>query len=99
MPRADSQFKPGVSGNKRGRPPLTSDERKAREMLGAASPLAVKVLIAAMKGDDAQLAVKAAEAVLRKVLPDGHQVDVTGDDRPLFGASAADIIAALKGKS
>lgn len=69
-------WKPGQSGNPSGRPPMTDAERKAREMLKAASPLAVATLVKAMQagGPDG---VRAATAVLNKLWPTGIDLTVS----------------------
>ena len=78
MSRA-GQWKTGQSGNKSGRPALTDAERKAREMLCAASPLAVATLINAMKAGGPE-GLKAAVAVLNKLWPTGVDLTVSGPD-------------------
>jgi len=71
-------FKPGNKGG--GRPPLTDEARKAREMLRAASPAAVQALTESLKSDSEDVRLKAAQAILAKVFPHGIDISVSGPD-------------------
>ena len=58
---------------------MTDAEKKAREMLCAASPLAVATIINAMKGDGPDK-LKAAVALLNKLWPTGVDLSISGPD-------------------
>lgn len=73
----DKNLKPpwqrGQSGNPEGFRPLSDDQKvqrkNAREMLKAASPLAVERLIQALHSSDERNAIRAALAILDKTVP------------------------------
>lgn len=99
-------FKPGNKLSP-GRPPLTDAEREAREMLKAASPQAVRALTDALSSDDEDMRVKAAQAILGKVFPQGIDLTVSGpgggpvevkriDTRGLSREQLEALLAALK---
>lgn len=96
--KRSTSWEKGQSGNPNGRPKMSEAEHKARDMLSAASPLAVKTLVEAMQlgGRDA---IMAAIAVLRKTLPDAqHALEVNLNDARsgLDEVATDDIIAALR---
>jgi hypothetical protein len=65
-------FRPGQSGNPTGRPPLTDEQRTAREMLAAGGPAAVKYLLAVVTGveeADTKERIAAAKVFVDKLEP------------------------------
>lgn len=65
-----ASFKPGVSGNPVGRPPLTEAQRLARSMRAQAQPELVRVLLdIAIKAVDPKDRIAAAKALIEEVPP------------------------------
>jgi hypothetical protein len=78
MAKNSTRFQPGQSGNPGGRPKLP---KELRDAIDAHSLPAIQTLAEIMKDTGATKAarVRAAEALLRKVVPDLSSVDMTAE--------------------
>jgi hypothetical protein len=61
-------FPPGVSGNPSGRPKQTEEQRRALEILNAATPRAARRLVKLLRSFDEKVALAASMALLNRVL-------------------------------
>lgn len=64
-PKKDTKWKPGQSGNPKGKPKGSGEVQKLREAIGLHVPGIIKQLLTAAKGGD----VQAARLLLERVLP------------------------------
>lgn len=64
-PNKDTKWKPGQSGNPKGKPKGSGEVQKLREAIGLHVPGIIKQLLTAAKGGD----VQAARLLLERVLP------------------------------
>ena len=69
-------FVPGTSGNAKGRPKLTDEQRQAREMIRKGTVAAIATLIRALSSEDEDNRIKAASILVAKGLPSGVQLDI-----------------------
>ena len=90
-----TSFKPGQSGNPKGMTPMTDEQKKerrdAREMLKAAAPDAIALLLQVMQDESAKLdlRVKCAESVADRVFGKAAQ--------PIEGNLGAEIKIVMEG--
>lgn len=64
-PKKDTKWKPGQSGNPKGKPKGSGEVQKLRDAIGLHVPGIIKQLLTAAKGGD----VQAARLLLERVLP------------------------------
>lgn len=64
-PKKDTKWKPGQSGNPKGKPKGSGEVQKLRDSIGLHVPGIIKQLLTAAKGGD----VQAARLLLERVLP------------------------------
>ncbi len=61
---AKGQFKPGISGNPKGRTPKSEEQISVEEAAKVYTQEALDILVKHMRGDDARVSVQAANAIL-----------------------------------
>lgn len=99
-------FPKGISGNPKGRPIDTPEEREAKAMLLAATPKAVKALVEVLETGDIDQRIKAAVAILGKAWPTGIDLTISAPNgldmrvmRVDMTKATPDQLAALKSLS
>lgn len=96
MTKRPTQWKPGQSGNPRGRKPGTGEVQKLRAGLEAHLPEILDALVSAAKAGDLQ----ASRLILDRLMPAmkptelAQQIDLAGDTLADKGRSVLDAIAA-----
>lgn len=86
-----TSFKPGQSGNPRGRPKMTQDERDALEIMRAAAPKAARFLTETAMDESVRmdLRVRCAETVMDRIYGKASQ--------PIDGNFGAEIKIVMEG--
>jgi len=98
MAKSSTSFKPGVSGNPSGRPPLSEKERRANEILQAATPHAAATIAKAAMGGDVRAAMAVLERVLGKPRSSDEDLSAARSANPLAGLTPEQVLAIARGE-